>query len=125
MTRDITTSLQHDLQQFVLQTQNRLEGLLKALNHLREAAKESAQASVPLAGAACLGAANGSANEQSEFEATEILQTPLRPATAAEDSEDTQRDATKYAWPAADDASDATDRLAAIKRRLAEQIKNP
>lgn len=125
MARDLTTSMQDDLQQFVLQTQDRLEGLLRSLHNLQETAKGSAQAAVPLADEASFSAADGPANEQNEFESTEILQTLPSPAINPKVPEETLRDAAKHERPAAVDASDATDRLAAIKRRLAEQIKNP
>lgn len=129
MTGDQITSLQNELHQFVLQTQNRLAGLQKALINLKEkeAAKESVREAVPLGEEMDLGAPTEQVETMKQNELGSAAE-PFLPGrsspTEGKNPENRPADATAPDWLAMDESSDASERLEAIKRRLAEQIEN-
>jgi len=124
MRLDPIQSMKEELQEFVVQTQARLEGLLKSANNLKTAARKAALGSATLDGDGCLGEPNGQAKEHDacgfELRRSRLSSTPVTQSKAAEirctDRKDDERGVV-------DGSAVASDRLEALKRRLAEQIQ--
>jgi hypothetical protein len=120
MTLERATATEDDLQRFVSTTQNRLAALLKSLNHVKEATQAATRETIALADEPRVSAATEREAEQSELKSTtEHSPAQAHTTNASRVSENRLRET------AVDDGSEAENRLAAIKRRLAEQIKNP
>ena len=122
MTFDPTPSLQHELHEFVAKTQARLAGLLESVNILREAASQDSCAAATLEGNPFCREANWQVKEQAVHSTTDIPKPALVP-TAQSSASGVIAAAQHDERSGLDDAKVAIDRLEAIKRRLAEQIK--
>lgn len=122
MTGDPILALQDELQQFVLQTQNRLRGLLESTHSLKEASsKKSLQRSAD-EGHGCPGASNVRIAVNDEVELP-IVSSPQRsPTTDFRTSINNigcEIDETSL-----EASADVADRLESVKRRLADRIGN-
>lgn len=121
MQREQIISLREELQQFVLQTQYRLSGLQKSIQEIKETSKKNADRKSSFAnldGRSTFEALKVEVVPEAEFKTADVTSQPqcLR---------DTDRElTTKVARPELTKSSNATDRLEAIKRRLADQIES-
>lgn len=116
MPRDSLDNLQDELRQFVLHTRKRLNGLTNSLNELRSIVQQATRRSDTLA--------DGPRLDRQDYDPTAE---PCPPQlTASHDMPDQPNDAmpTHIERTEVDDRSDASQRLEAIKQRLAIQIEN-
>lgn len=118
MQREQIVSLREELQRFVLQTQCRLAGLQKSIQDIKEAGRRNAdrkKGSTDLDG-------------RSTFEALKVELVPEAEVKTAEVKCQPQylrgTDKELATRPELPPSSSATDRLEAIKRRLAKQIES-
>ncbi len=125
MKRDHITSLKQELDQFVTQTQDRLEGLRKWLHELRQVDVDTDPASVMVDGGSRCMTSMGQVACQHDLGLPEgsTREEPTR-GTEPRVPENAREEATEQEWTPRNASSEATDRLAAIKRRLAAQIEN-
>ena len=120
MQREQIISLREELQRFVLQTQYRLEGLQKSIQVIKEAGRRNADRK----------SSSTNLDDRSTIEALKVEVVPEANVKTAEVTCPPQhlrgtdkKLTTKLAGPELTQSSSATDRLEAIKRRLAEQIE--
>jgi hypothetical protein len=120
MQREPLLSMQEELREIVMRTQNRLTAVRKLMTHTRPASRQSSIGSgdtLPLHVSPHCGALIGDTAEHQEFEenleaASDLCAVVSEVATAS------PQDASEPS-----PTSTATDRLEAIKRRLSEQIQ--
>lgn len=127
MTDDPTKSLQNELHQFVLQTQNRLDGLRTSLVRLREPNQATLPERDEIRDEPRLEILTPQEEQIPPNTHTAPAETFLPPASVADEEpipEEPQRSSSTSERPPVDDFTSATDRLEAIKRRLADQIAN-
>jgi hypothetical protein len=121
MQREQIISLREELQQFVLQTQYRLSGLQKSIQDIKEAGQKNADRKssfTNLDGRSTFEALKAEVVPEAEFKTADVTSQPLY--LRGTDKELT----TKLVGPELTKSSNATDRLEAIKRRLADQIES-
>ena len=122
MTGDPILSLQDELQQFVLQTQNRLRGLLESTHRLKgESSKNSLQQPAG-EGHGCPAASIAQTAVNDEVELTAVASPPQSPTTNSRTSSSNIGFAIDETSLGA--SADVAGRLESIKRRLADRIGN-
>jgi hypothetical protein len=120
MSNDQVASLKIELQQFVLQTQARLRSLQESVYTLKATSRKGTSASIAVDGEQCFKVAN-SLRDQNEVAHAAASNLSLRtPNDEVKTSECTHTNAACDSQ--LHETSDAEDRLAAIKRRLADRI---
>jgi len=125
MTRHPIALLQAELHEFVVQTQTRLEGLLRSVGELKQAASETAIPAGPGGDERPAAASQDVTREPPPGGSLASPSTPQPTSHAPRSvSHNESEDAPQDHRLTEHDMSLATERLEAIKRRLAAQIEN-